>query len=234
MSAFDYDNSFDDDWDERNELEWSEGDWQKYLRKQDQEVERFLSLYENLPPSPDRLDEAARLMGWEAPSQADTALQNGQLSNVLAFDSEEDTEDNEDTLPPYTVHQHPVYIVTQAFHNYLSKKWEGYCHRNTAITPTIAWKLSQSLSGWQRHCLLGLQALDMGDFALTICHFKHTLQHFNLTLSALNLLPEDVGDELFNHFIQNSKMLLFDLREVWLRVINDCREEIRRQLENRD
>ena len=234
MSAFDYDNSFDDDWEERNELEWGEGDWQKYLKKQDEEVQRFLSVYDKLAPSPDRIDEAARLMGWEAPPQQDSALQTGQVSTPLTFSSEEDSEDSDDALPPYTVHQHPVYIVTQAFHQYLSLKWEIHCSKSaTPITPAIAWKFAQSLGSWERHCLLGLQALDMGDFALTICHFKHTLLNFNHTLSLISLLP-DTKDVEFNNFIQSCKIRLFDLREVWLRVINDCREEIRRQLENRD
>ena len=65
MTNPDSDGLFDNDWDDCGELSWSEADWQKYLANQETAVREYIKHYDQLPATMDRIDEAARRMGWE-------------------------------------------------------------------------------------------------------------------------------------------------------------------------
>ena len=226
MSGLNFDSSFDDEWDgdEPNDLGWDEADWYKYLQRQDQEITRFLAIYDQIDPKMDRIDEAARLMGWE-PSSQEFPTSSIDL----------DRQDDEDRLPPYTLHQHPVFIITRAFHSYLTQSWDYIrtTYPENKMLNVFSWYYAQSLNLWERNILLALQALDIGDFALSICHIKYALNAFNQTMHLLGKLPETPNPEYLNR-IHECRTRLFDLREICLRIINDCREEIRHQKDERD
>ena len=65
MTNSDSDGLFDNDWEDRGELAWTELDWQKYLDTQEAAVREYIKHYDQLPEAVDRVDEAARRMGWE-------------------------------------------------------------------------------------------------------------------------------------------------------------------------
>src|SRR5262245_41287695 len=65
MTNSDSDGLFDNDWEDRGELAWTELDWQKYLDTQETAVRDYIKHYDQLPEAVDRVDEAARRMGWE-------------------------------------------------------------------------------------------------------------------------------------------------------------------------
>jgi hypothetical protein len=84
-----------------------------------------------------------------------------------------------------------------------------------------------SLFRGEEQATLAIQALDFGDYALSISLFKRALRDLNQSFS---LLSEKKFDE--NKFVVSARddyfPKLFDLREIWLRVMNECREELER------
>lgn len=229
MSNFDPENIPDGDWEDRGELSWNEADWQRFLRQQEQEVEQFRSAYRDLKDQPDRLDAAARRLGWDAGDWS--------MAEDASDDEDEDDEDGPEEVfddGPYTIHRHPVFIVTRALYRDLRLGWEEYAARNTVNLPgRAAWDYAQALSAGEREALLGVSALDFGDVTLAVVHFKHGLSALNLAFKVLDGLPRDraLPGQVFQ---AETRRRLFDLREVWLRVMADCRAEARRGLADED
>ena len=60
MTNSDSDGLFDNDWEDRGELAWTELDWQKHLDTQEAAVRDYIKHYDQLPEAVDRVDEAAR------------------------------------------------------------------------------------------------------------------------------------------------------------------------------
>lgn len=235
MSNFDSDPHFDGDWEDKGGLTWNEFDWRKYLKESDQEVTRFLTIYNSIKDQPDHLDESAHLMGWEVedwsnPVEGD-ALEPEGFDDDLEHRPEEEA-DFED-MDPYTLHKHPVFIVTRALHDFLRGNWEHYMlHSRQHVSAQEAWSLGNSLHRSETFAILALQSLDLGDYALTICHLKTALAGLNQTFSTLqNLLHRDT--RFLQLFQQEMYIRLFDLREIWLRVMQDCRDEVRRRNDGR-
>ena len=66
MKNFDHDQFSEGDWEEKGELAWNEFDWELFLQRQDKEAKRFIRTYNSLSPQSNRIDETARLMGWDS------------------------------------------------------------------------------------------------------------------------------------------------------------------------
>ena len=56
MSNFESDGGSEGPWDDRGELAWTEFDWERYLRGQDEAVLRYLRHYEAARGKDDRID----------------------------------------------------------------------------------------------------------------------------------------------------------------------------------
>ena len=67
-----------------------------------------------------------------------------------------------------------------------------------------------------------MQALDLGDYALAICFFKRALREVNDSLARLGS-PDVAPGTLFGRYRDFALPRLFDLREIWLRVMAECR-----------
>ena len=67
---------------------------------------------------------------------------------------------------------------------------------------------------------MGTQALDMADYSLAICHFKRSLSGINDNFKILEQVFEDQPDAEYRTEINQR---LFDLRELYLRIIGECR-----------
>ncbi len=240
MSAHEFDNFPEGEWEDRGELVWNEFDWQQYLKQNDKEVARFLALYHQHQGRTERLDEVARLMGWgdeewapgddgavvepsPATAAADAAPEPASFSDFLDedFDAVSDT---------YTIHKHPVFIATRGLYQHLYHTWERFLSTSNDLSGNLglSWKFGSSLHAGELNAVMAIHALDLGDFTLTICHLKNALSAVNHSLSLLHTLP--AGNATQGQFFREVQATLFDLREIWLRVMNDCREENRRRL----
>ena len=225
MNNQNYENHPEGDWDDRGEILWNETDWRKYLDRNDVDITRFLGFYDALLHHPMRIDQVAHLMGWDSEDWSVNDVNDDE------FGEEEDTDDD---LDPYTILKHPVILVSRALYQYLFQTFQQYMDKHCEwMAPRFIWSYSNSLHEGQTQALLSIQALDMGDFSLAVCHIKNSLKQLNQTLSLLNRLPSaDSKDRL--RFQTEAQIRIFDLREVWLRVLNDCRAEAKRRYKDLD
>jgi hypothetical protein len=220
MTNPDSDGLFDNDWDDCGELSWTEADWQKYLSSQETAVRDYIKHYDQLPATMQRIDEAARLMGWElteepaSPDATKEAEAIGEVDEDDIFDGDWD---------PYTLHRNPVYISTRALYLSLLTHWERAAAQPDRVPPALGITLQALLYRGNEQALQAVQALEMGDYTLAVLLFKKALRELNLTLARLN-----EADAIASPFVLRYRTYatprLFDLREIWLRVMNECRQ----------
>ena len=227
MSNPNFDHS-EGDWEEfSSEPSWGESQWRSYLQGSDKDTERFLSVYNSVKNKPNHLDEVATLMGWD--------VEDISLTDEFTF-IEEDVErsGSENSSAPYTLHRHPVFVFTRALYRYLHQSWEHYMlHSERSLTPKISWDYSNSLHQGEMNVLLSIQALDLGDYGLSICHLKNSLSALNQTLSLLDQLDHP-SSTFLNGFRKEAQIRIYDLRELWIRVMGDCRHECQRRLDDQE
>jgi len=224
---FDHSEGNEGDWEEFSGGSYrSESQWRNYLKGSDKDTARFLSIYNSVKDQPNHLDEVASLMGWDA--------EDISMTDEFSFieTDDDDLADNDSDNPegaPYTLHRHPVYVVTRSLYRYLHQSWEHYMeHSRHAVSPKLIWDYAKSLHHAEMNVLLSVQALDLGDFGLSICHLKNSLSALNQTLALLNELTHP-NAAFLEGFRYEARIRLYDLRELWIRVMGDCRHECQRR-----
>jgi hypothetical protein len=231
MSNFDPDTPSENDWEERGDLAWNEFDWEQYLREQDDVLHRYLAFYEQLRDHPDRIDEVAHFMRWD-----ETVWTSESSTSEEIETDEEEPEEQEDescNAEPYTLHKSPVFIATKAIYLSLKRAWERIAIDATKVPQPLAITLLSSLQRGEEQAILAVQALDFGDFAMAVSLFKRALCELNQTLSLLDERAAN-GSRSLSHFRSDALPRLFDLREIWLRVMNECRQELERPADGDD
>jgi hypothetical protein len=211
MSEFDSDSLSENEWEENGDLAWNEFDWEVYLREQDNAIHRYLGFYESAKPGPERIDEVADRMGWDR-TDADEAEERENPEKVLFSDE------------IYTLQKNPVFIATKALFLSLRRSWEATASRPGLVPQPLAIAFLSSLHRCEEQAMMAVHALDFGDYSMAICLFKRALSALNdcfahLGSGAADAIPSvaEGRDEM--------RQRLFDLREIWLRVINDCRDD---------
>ena len=203
----------DNEGEDRGELSWTETEWEKYLADHEASVVEYLKHYDQLETTPDRLDEVARRLNWELEVPDDEEeLDDDDLESDFDADWE-----------PYTLHRNPVYISSKALYLSLVANWERIAAHPGRISAAVGLAVQGSLFRGRENSLQAIQALDLGDYALAICFFKRALRELNGTLACL--CAENAGDaQLLSRYRDYALPRLFDLREIWLRVMSECRE----------
>ena len=166
-------------------------------------------------------------MGWD--------VEDISLTDEFTFiEEDEERPSSENSSAPYTLHRHPVFVFTRALYRYLHQSWEHYMlHSERSLTPKISWDYSNSLHQGEMNVLLSIQALDLGDYGLSICHLKNSLSALNQTLSLLDQLDHP-SSTFLNGFRKEAQIRIYDLRELWIRVMGDCRHECQRRLDDQE
>ena len=218
MIPSDSDKPFEGEGEEPGELAWTEFDWERYFREQDERLYRYLAFYEKLRAHPERIDEVARLMGWEADEPRDAS-------------DESEAAPGDDDGEPYTLHQNPVFIATKAIYLSLTRTWELIAGDAGKVPQPLAVGFLSSLHRSEQHALLAIQSLDLGDYTMSIALFKRALGEVNSTLALIDDKTA-AGHRALAAYRDDAIPRLFDLREIWLRVIGECRDEIARQTED--
>jgi len=227
MNENEYDGLSDNDWDESWDFAWTEFDWEKHLLEQDKALHRYLSHYEKVIERTDRIDEVAHLMGWD---QDGWTNDDGEGSAPESPDSDESDRASPPAYDPYTIQKHPVYISTHALFFWLHRAWDFLAPACGPRVPVrAALGFTGSLSRAEHYGLLATHSLDMGDFSLVVCQIKRGMAELNAALRTLQMI-EDSSHPALAQFRHQALTRLFDIREIWLRVMRDCREELDRRV----
>jgi hypothetical protein len=221
----------ENDWEDVPEPIWKEFDWQRYLKESDGEIERFVQLYVGAKPAYDRLDQVARKMGWDS---GDWSIEDSSFAAEQQPDIPESEQKGSTDYDPFTVHQHPVFLATSGLYLMIRREWESLLNAGlTPPDPQISWMLGRTLHEGEISAILATQAVEMGDVELAVCHFKAMLCELNRSLSILPE-PESGRSRRVRSVDRILRGGLFDLREIALRVIYECRDEARRRPTDRE
>jgi hypothetical protein len=221
MSNFDSDGSAESDWEDRGDLAWNEFDWERYLREQDEAIHRYLSFYEAAKSSLDRIDAVAEKMGWGEDDWSDD-----QSMDVAPRESEDASDED-----VYTLHKNPIFIATKAIALGLRRDWETLAINSHKVPQPLAVSFLASLQRSEEQATQAIHALDFGDYAMAVSLFKRALSALNGSLALLNS-DEALQREALMAWRAEAQPRLFDLREIWLRVIAECREELDRPVDD--
>ena len=224
MDDFDSDGPQENDWEDRGDLAWNEFDWERYLREQDEAIHRYLGFYEAFRLSPDRIDRVAEQMGWE-PQDAESESAPGAEAQT-----EEESAEFVEEEDVYTLHKNPVFVATKAIYLSLKRPWELAATDHAKIPSSLAVPFLSSLHRGEEQAAQAIHALDFGDYAMAISLLKRALSSLNRSLALLN----DDGalrHPVVRQYRESALPRLFDLREVWLRVITECRRELNRPVD---
>lgn len=231
MTDFYFEGHSEGDAEDRSGVSWNELDWKNFLLRQEGEIARFVRLYDSsVAADTERLDSIAQKMGWEP---ADWSV-----SDFVDDDLPEDWQEGDEIVEdwdPYTLHRHPVYVVTTGLFFQIRHLWRQSLTSN-AVPPNLVatWDFGDALAESERHTLMALQCMDMGDYLLCVVHFKRCLTALNSAMRLLTdlfpCMPEHPNNK--EQLLRSAPRLqrdllqrLFDLREVCLRIIRDCRDE---------
>ncbi len=224
MNDFDSEGSAEHEWEDRGELAWNEFDWERYLREQDDTIRRYLGHYEAFRESPDRIDDVAEEMGWGRP---DAGTDDPEHDGADDGEAEDFVEDDD----IYTLHKNPVFIATKAIYLSCRRPWELMAADESKVPRALAIPFLASLHRGEENAVHAVHALDFGDFAMAVSLFKRALGSLNESLSLLN---DEAGlrHPAVRAFRENALPRLFDLREIWLRIIRECRQELSRPIDD--
>ena len=225
MSNFDSDGAPDNEWEERGDLAWNEFDWERYLREQDEAVHRYLGFYEACKDSADRIDDVAELMHWGTSTEA-----SEESRPEFSSDDDDEDDDDEDFSSEgdvYTLHKNPIFISTKALYLSLRRQWELLASESGRVPQPLALAVLTALHRGEEHAVQAIHALDFGDYAMAISLFKRALSAINGTLALLNDTAA-LHHRGVRGYREDALARIFDLREIWLRVINECRQELER------
>ena len=229
------------EWEDGGEgdLAWNEFDWEIYLRAQDAEVERYLALYDSLSGVPNRIDEAAIRMGWEmgVPDAAEAA---GPAAVASPLPGEEPAPP-EDAPPAsaaepdgdevYTFYRNPVFIASRALFLGLRRSWTASAADPALVAPRLAMAYLESLHRGESLVGMAVHSLEFGDYAMAIALFKRGMAALNESLGLLSSGGLERSPTVLA-YRDGARRRLFDLREIWLRVIEECRMELSRPIDD--
>ncbi len=231
MSNFNSDGPSSNEWEDRGDLAWNEFDWERYLREQDESIARYQKLYEASAESTDRIDAVAEQMGW---SITDWTEEGGEIPDSDDDDEDEDDDDLDfEDGDVYTLHKNPIFIATKAISQGLQHLWLQAAGQAPTLPAPMSLAMLTALHRCEDLAVQAIHALDFGDYAMAISLFKRALHGLNGTLALLNSDDASLQPVVVN-FRESALPRLFDLREIWLRVINECRDELDRPEESDD
>lgn len=226
MSNSDSDGGPENEWEDRGDVAWNEFDWERYLREQDESVHRYLGFYEACKNSANRIDDVAELMNWGTSDSDEAAAAEADEEENAAEEAEEYGE-GEDV---YTLHKNPIFISTKALYLSLKRHWELAAGDPSKVPQPLAIALLSSLHRGEEQAIQAVHALDFGDYAMAVSLFKRALSALNGTLALVNDKATTTHRTVAN-YREFALPRLFDIREIWLRVVHECREELQRPID---
>ncbi|MEO6054884.1 MAG: hypothetical protein ABIP97_12815 [Chthoniobacterales bacterium] len=148
---------------------WDEYEWERFLRQQDQNTEKYLGLLDKYMDHPERDQIIAREMGW---SDWASTLPDSLEEEVERY-LDEDADEEEDDSSFETFAQTPLYQETLKLHDYISKLFK----KNPAFEDnTDALLLATSSAVCGAKLAAALCDEDSVELGMTIAYLKRGLK----------------------------------------------------------
>ncbi len=178
---------------------WSERDWFDYLKKSEREISKFASVYSVNRLRGKSLEEIATIAGWPIPKFDDEYFE------------ESDAEFSDE---PWTLLNHPVYIITRGLMRCLQEHL-GRVIAETLISPILVWDISKTIGETSFFMALGANSTDLCEDLLARCNYKMAAVKLNeiiAKLSEIGIPESEQGAER----IRRINAIVFDLRQLCL------------------
>lgn len=220
MSNFYPENYHEGDSEDQEDVVWNELDWYQYLSRNKQDVRKLIEYYKKVKNNRSGyLEDLTKLMGWTSFAFFDFEEHGGEQ---IYIDSSSSLSQNEDEyevieLEPYTIHKNPLCIFTMGLYQFIQEQCEELLAGQHGISAINMWRLSTSMSEGRSNIILATYSIDLGDYMLAICHLKLALKAVNESLYVVSQLPTLPQ-------VREISLTLFSLREVFIKISNDCRE----------
>lgn len=194
------------DFEEKEDVLWNEFDWHNYLKDTKKSVLNILATYLKVKERPGFIHSIDKVL--------DSAESIDQNTSPEETDVEEAT---------YTLHRHPLLLITQALYFHLHSTFESFIVDNPGkLSALTSFQFATALHKGQEHALLATYGFETNDAPLAICHLKHAIMSINDSLYTLQNIHLPVI-QAAKTFIREVTSTLFDLRELWLRMMNEAR-----------
>ena len=124
-----------------------------------------------------------------------------------------------------------IRLPSSVFQTRISPSWLPLASDPANVPQPLAVALLASLHRGEEQAVQAVHALDFGDYAMAVSLFKRALGALNGSLALVNndLMTQN---RVVQGWRDEALPRLFDLREVWLRVIAECREELERPIDD--
>ena len=118
-------------------------------------------------------------------------------------------------------------LAAKAIYLSMARSWSALAADSSKVPQPIAMALLTSMHRGEEQAAQAIHALDFGDYAMAVSLFKRAMSVLNGSLALVN---SDAMTSLpqVQAWREQALSRFFDLREVWLRVIAECRDELER------
>lgn len=239
MEDFDSNYYSEGEFDDSDELCWDEYRWQLFLMKRKVELAYFKKLYHDLRNEKLTWESLMKEMGWvvelneENLSNEELDPESKQLSlggnavfieitsEIVPIDGEANNySEIEDFYDPYTVHKHPLYVITEGIIGYIHEKYERLLRtKPQLLTGVLSWNIAKLLGHIRSEAISAFHAMDEGDYTLTVAHLKQCVAWINDFMKMLAQIQLKKSITL-----KKIRYAAFDLRDVYIKAMTDCRE----------
>lgn len=185
---------------------WTEKDWFAYLKKSESEISKFAAAYTVNRLRGKTLDEIAKMAGWQIP------LEDSEPQAYQNCESEEMEADFSDE--PWTLLNHPVYIITRALLKCLQEHL-GRVIEETKAESTLVWNISKTIAETSMFMALAANSTDLSEDLLARCNYKMSSLKLNEILAKISQLPLPESEH-GRERIRRINNIIFDLRQLCL------------------
>jgi len=152
------------------------------------------------------------------------------LAHEPPFSADDASPDSDIYYEVYTPQRNPLFIATRALYLRLRRTWELLSQTPDKISTPLAIRYLATLQRGEDHAMQAIQSLDCGEYALSISLFKRAISSLNESHALLN----DADTPAARSYAEEMRVSLFDLRQIWLQVIRECRQEIEDWLDDEE
>lgn len=181
-------------------LGWSEKDWFAYLKKSEAEISRFAKLYSINKMKGKTLEEITHLAGWPMPENDESY-----------FEIDDDAEFSEE---PWTLLNHPVYIITRGLLKCLQEYLEKVIGE-TGIPAMLVWEISKIITETSTFMALAANSTDLSEDLLARCNYKMSAVKLNEIIAKTSQIPEPKSAQ-GKERLRRINGIIFDLRQLCL------------------